>query len=207
MTQWHFCVLNRDDRMHQLTPAHTRSYHLTPAHTSLYPLAPARTRSHQLTPAHISSHMCPQELTRAHTRSHQLVLGASQHWQAPDHTSHGHPHPRQCDPPRPAAAAPGNSRHASVTAGCGCRQLAAAASSGAKPRPGKAVCEVRHQKSSQGAYWAPDGSGRLLSISFDDTLKVWADLAGPAAAADVSRLDLHPQVRGMTGGPLVALVA
>eukprot|EP00775_Hariotina_reticulata_P003556 gene3557-3825_t len=70
-------------------------------------------------------------------------------------------------------------------------QLAASASSGGKARAGRAVCEVRHQKSSQGALWAPDGSGRLLSISFDDTLKVWADRAGPAAAD--ARLKLEPK--------------
>jgi hypothetical protein len=134
MTQWLFCVLNRDDRMHQLTPAHTSSHPLTPAHTRSHPLTPAHTRlhrltpgytsshqltpthtrsyqltpahtcshlltpahvrSHQLTPTHTSSHICPQELTPAHTRrSHQLVLGASQHWQSPDHTSHGPPYP------------------------------------------------------------------------------------------------------------------
>jgi WD40 repeat protein len=44
----------------------------------------------------------------------------------------------------------------------------------------KPLCTVSHAQSSQAAYWSPDGSQRLLSISFDDTLKIWAP---PAAAA------------------------
>ncbi len=35
------------------------------------------------------------------------------------------------------------------------------------------VDRVVHTKSCQSATWAPDGSGRLLTVSFDDTLRVW----------------------------------
>lgn len=52
--------------------------------------------------------------------------------------------------------------------------------SNSKPRRATSVCKVSHQKSSQGAYWCPDGGCRLLSISFDDTLRVWKDPAGKA---------------------------
>lgn len=51
---------------------------------------------------------------------------------------------------------------------------------GRKPVP-LSVCT--HAKSSQGAAWAPDGSGRLLSVAFDDTLRVWAAPDGSRAAA------------------------
>lgn len=37
----------------------------------------------------------------------------------------------------------------------------------------KPVSILSHGKSCQAAYWAPDGSGRLCSISFDDTLRVF----------------------------------
>ncbi|GBF91590.1 hypothetical protein Rsub_04330 [Raphidocelis subcapitata] len=49
------------------------------------------------------------------------------------------------------------------------------------------VCEVGHAKSSQGAVWAPDGSGRLLSVSFDDTLKVWAPAKADAPGRAMSQ--------------------
>lgn len=55
---------------------------------------------------------------------------------------------------------------------------AAAAGSSSKPHAAKAVCKVQHQKSSQAAYWCPDRSCKLLSISFDDTLRIWEDPAG-----------------------------
>lgn len=38
------------------------------------------------------------------------------------------------------------------------------------PQP---LSRVGHAKSSQAAVWAPDG-GRLLSVSFDDSLRLWA---------------------------------
>ena len=60
------------------------------------------------------------------------------------------------------------------------RRLAAGAGGGKKPAPLSVVC---HQKSSQGAAWAPDGSARLLSVSFDDTLKVWGPPTAEGAAA------------------------
>lgn len=44
---------------------------------------------------------------------------------------------------------------------------------GGGKKPPAPLSSVGHPKSSQGASWAPDGSGRLLSVSFDDTLKVW----------------------------------
>lgn len=47
--------------------------------------------------------------------------------------------------------------------------------SGKKAAP---LSTLQHSKSSQGAVWAPDGSGRLLSISFDDTLRVWGPRSG-----------------------------
>ncbi|KAG2436241.1 hypothetical protein HXX76_006552 [Chlamydomonas incerta] len=55
---------------------------------------------------------------------------------------------------------------------------------GAKTKP---LSLLRHAKSCHAAYWAPDGSKRLLSTSYDDTLRVWADPA-TGGAADGSRL-------------------
>lgn len=64
------------------------------------------------------------------------------------------------------------------------RQLAgpAGGSSGgaARLRAAKPVAAGRHAKSCQGAYWDPLGGQRLLSISFDDTLRLWG--AGEGAA-------------------------
>ena len=53
-------------------------------------------------------------------------------------------------------------------------------SSSKKVKHPKPLCTLTHSKSSQGAYWAPDGSGRLLTISFDDTLRVWGTKEGGA---------------------------
>jgi WD repeat-containing protein 76 len=50
--------------------------------------------------------------------------------------------------------------------------------------PREPLGEGHHARSSHGAFWAPDGSQRLLSISFDDTLAVWQyGGAGGAASA------------------------
>lgn len=46
---------------------------------------------------------------------------------------------------------------------------------GKRPAP---LSVLRHSKSSQGAAWCPDGSGRLLSVCFDDTLRVWGPPGG-----------------------------
>ncbi|KXZ50254.1 hypothetical protein GPECTOR_17g892 [Gonium pectorale] len=68
------------------------------------------------------------------------------------------------------------------------RRLGAAAqpaggSGGAKGgHHAKALSVLRHGKSCHAAYWAPDGSRRLLSTSYDDTIRIWADPAsGPEA--------------------------
>lgn len=48
------------------------------------------------------------------------------------------------------------------------------------------VVHIHPHSDLQAAAWAPDGSGRLLSISFDDTLRVWGPTpagAGPGEAA------------------------
>ena len=37
----------------------------------------------------------------------------------------------------------------------------------------KAVYDMPHSKSSQAAYWCPDGSGALLTTCYDDALRVW----------------------------------
>jgi len=37
----------------------------------------------------------------------------------------------------------------------------------------KAVHDMPHSKSSQAAYWCPDGSGALLTTCYDDALRVW----------------------------------
>jgi len=71
------------------------------------------------------------------------------------------------------------------------RRLADTAS-GRKPSAACCLSELHHTKSSQGAVWAPDGTGRLLSVSFDDTLKIWGQ-PGAAAAAAV------PTAAGFTG--------
>ncbi|KAG2499658.1 hypothetical protein HYH03_002596 [Edaphochlamys debaryana] len=46
----------------------------------------------------------------------------------------------------------------------------------------KALSVLQHGASCHAAFWAHDGSKRLLSTSFDDTLRLWADPAGPSAA-------------------------
>lgn len=67
------------------------------------------------------------------------------------------------------------------------RQLAQHSStSSSKPKTCKPVAAAQHFKSSQGASWEPSGGKRVLSISFDDTLKIWE--LGAAA--------LTQQVRG-----------
>ena len=55
------------------------------------------------------------------------------------------------------------------------RQLAqsSSSSSSSKPKACKPVASGQHFKSSQGAYWEPGGGRRVLSISFDDTVRVW----------------------------------
>ena len=37
----------------------------------------------------------------------------------------------------------------------------------------KAIHNLAHAKSSQAAYWCPDGSGALLTTCYDDALRVW----------------------------------
>jgi hypothetical protein len=49
----------------------------------------------------------------------------------------------------------------------------AISSGSSKAKSCKAVAAGHHMKSSQGAYWEPGGGRRVLSISFDDTLKIW----------------------------------
>lgn len=51
------------------------------------------------------------------------------------------------------------------------RQLASSNNSSKKLC--KPVASASHHKSSQGAYWEPNGGARVLSISFDDTLRIW----------------------------------
>lgn len=46
----------------------------------------------------------------------------------------------------------------------------------------KAAHTLAHSKSCQGAAWAPDGSGRLLTTCYDDTLRIWDGLAFSGAA-------------------------
>ncbi|GIL58489.1 hypothetical protein Vafri_13620 [Volvox africanus] len=49
------------------------------------------------------------------------------------------------------------------------------------PRACKPLSELRHGKSCHAAYWAHDGSRRLLSTSFDDTLRIWTPSGGGGA--------------------------
>jgi hypothetical protein len=51
---------------------------------------------------------------------------------------------------------------------------------GKRPAP---LGALGHAKSSQGAAWAPGGGGRLLSVSFDDTLAVWGAKGGASGGA------------------------
>jgi WD40 repeat protein len=37
----------------------------------------------------------------------------------------------------------------------------------------KAVATAQHNKTCQGAYLAPDGSQRVVTTSFDDTVRIW----------------------------------
>ncbi len=83
----------------------------------------------------------------------------------------GPQHTPACCPPA-ATPAPPATRRAPCPAGeAGAR---AKAKAGAAP-----LCTVAHAKSCQSATWAPDGSRRLLSVSFDNTLRIW----GPGEAA------------------------
>lgn len=54
------------------------------------------------------------------------------------------------------------------------------------------IASAAHPQTVQGCYFAPDGSGRLLTTSRDDTLGVWGGLSGgggkKGAAADLTRL-------------------
>ncbi|MEW5305169.1 MAG: hypothetical protein WDW36_007730 [Sanguina aurantia] len=45
-------------------------------------------------------------------------------------------------------------------------------SGGGKPKP---LATIGHSKSCHGAFWAPDGSQRIMTTSFDDSVKIWAD--------------------------------
>lgn len=71
------------------------------------------------------------------------------------------------------------------------RQLAQASvsssSSSGRGRPCKPAASGQHFKSSQGAYWEPDGGMRVLSVSFDDTLRIW-QLAGSGLIQQVRRV-------------------
>jgi WD40 repeat protein len=73
------------------------------------------------------------------------------------------------------------------------RQLAktsdAVSSGSSKAKSCKAVAAGHHMKSSQGAYWEPGGGRRVLSVSFDDTLKIW----------NMEAASLTPQVGAAVG--------
>ncbi|GLC55664.1 hypothetical protein PLESTB_001012300 [Pleodorina starrii] len=66
---------------------------------------------------------------------------------------------------------------------------AAAAAAGAahKAPAHKPLVVLHHDKSCHAASWAHDGSGRLLSTSYDDTIRIWSAGAGATGAADGSR--------------------
>jgi len=53
----------------------------------------------------------------------------------------------------------------------------------------KAVYTLEHSKSCQAAAWAPDGTGRLLTTCYDDTLRIWERLhiQGDGAGASTER--------------------
>ena len=53
------------------------------------------------------------------------------------------------------------------------RKLSAAAPATAARGVPKPLHEFAHSRGTQAAEWAPDGSGRLLSTSFDNCLRVW----------------------------------
>lgn len=52
------------------------------------------------------------------------------------------------------------------------------AGQGAKP-----VSRLRHSKSCQAAYFAPDGSGNLLTTCYDDLLRVWRPKPSPGGGS------------------------
>lgn len=61
------------------------------------------------------------------------------------------------------------------------RKLGAASAEAAAGRPSKAAAGkakplsvLRHSKSCHSAYWAHDGSQRIVSTSYDDTIRIWA---------------------------------
>ena len=50
----------------------------------------------------------------------------------------------------------------------------------------KSTHDLVHRKSSQAAYWCPDGSGALLTTCYDDALRVWRpDLSAAAPTATI----------------------
>ena len=42
-----------------------------------------------------------------------------------------------------------------------------------KLKPGRAVASASHKNACQSAYFAPDGSRRIVSTSFDNTVRLW----------------------------------
>ncbi|KAL6748385.1 WD40-repeat-containing domain protein [Haematococcus lacustris] len=123
-------------------------------------------------------------------------------------------------PPPPSPARPVTRRINTLSLEPGCQQLLAAACSsgsvavwdvrrlhqagqgtgaGGSAGRGEPLSLVQHPNSCQSAYWAPDGSKRLLSTSFDNTLRVWAPAApAPPAPPPGSR---HPRQPGTEPHP------
>jgi|TARA_B100000513_G_scaffold185824_2_gene107191 WD40 repeat protein len=63
--------------------------------------------------------------------------------------------------------------------------------SDAKGAP-KPTARLVHPKSCQGAYLAPDGSGRVLTTCYDNKLRVWSDVGAPKPHESVAvRHDCH----------------
>jgi hypothetical protein len=52
----------------------------------------------------------------------------------------------------------------------------------------KPLASLAHGKSCQSAFFAPDGSSRLLSTSYDDTLTVWHELGGDGGGKALTRV-------------------
>ncbi|GIL81685.1 hypothetical protein Vretifemale_10709 [Volvox reticuliferus] len=59
------------------------------------------------------------------------------------------------------------------------------------PSACKPLSELRHGKSCHAAYWAHDGSRRLLSTSYDDTIRIWSPSGGVGSGDLDGHLELE----------------
>lgn len=75
----------------------------------------------------------------------------------------------------------------------------------ARGRPPQALSTLNHSKSVHAACWASDGSKRIASTSYDDTIRVWGPPAAAAAAGGGAAAAASPKGRpAAAAGPAAA---